>query len=258
MSVEKLSFFKKTVNVLLVDDLPVINIFIKELLDPLTIYSLSWAANTREALDIIEKKDRRFHVCLFDLGLDDVDNNELHLLDKFGKHIPFIITSIREDPEKSFLTKERGARAFVKKGTKNFIWKILSNINHFSLLNMLCTSYPDCVNDGVRKCIDVLVNKSPLHVNEWAMEANIQDRQLRRTWEENIGINAKHTLCVYHIFKTLFGQVEASCNFSGNPPPENPSEKQKPGNVLNDWQRFFEYYQVNRQTIDPYIFKPTY
>jgi CheY-like chemotaxis protein len=243
-------YFNRSVNVLLVDDLPDIRELIGDLLNSLEVYSVVSVPTTRAALDAIRENEQRFHVCLFDLGLDDVGRDELFLLNRHGRQIPFIITSSSNDPEKSFDTGKRGARSFVRKGTPDFLGKLVKNINRFSLLNMLCPSYPDCGSDMVARCIGVLLDKSPLHVNEWAREAAIQDRQLRRSWEESLGLNPKHSLCVYHIFSTLFRRIEAeyAIEEGGSTEPQREIH-------ADEYQRFFDYYQLNKSTIDSFIYK---
>jgi CheY-like chemotaxis protein len=78
--------FKNTVNVLVVDDMPVITGLVREFLELFNIYTVSTANSTREALDLIEKADKRYHACLFDLGMNDVAGNEFHLLDTYKKN----------------------------------------------------------------------------------------------------------------------------------------------------------------------------
>jgi DNA-binding NtrC family response regulator len=78
--------FKNTVNVLVVDDMPLITRAVQEFLEMFKIYTVNTANSTKEAMDITEKTEKRYHACLFDLGMNDVACNEFHLLDTYKKN----------------------------------------------------------------------------------------------------------------------------------------------------------------------------
>jgi response regulator RpfG family c-di-GMP phosphodiesterase len=248
------SLLKESVNVIVVDDRPDIFRFIKDFLSAFKIYSLSTASCTNDALELIEKSERRFHVCLFDLGLDDVMQNEFLLLDRFGRTIPFIITSATEDTEKAFECKKRGAKAFVRKGSVDFMNKIIKSINQQALLSMICPKFVQDTNSPLSKFVNVLLQKNPEHINEWAREANITDRQLRYEWETHLGFSPKHSLCIYHLFSKLFEQIEIIC--SGNKDPDEiwMEERSQFLNGSIGYKRFLEYYFLNRSEVDASVF----
>jgi response regulator RpfG family c-di-GMP phosphodiesterase len=247
------SLMKNTVNVLIVDDRPDIILFVKELLDPFKIYSVAGADSTRIALDIIESREQRFHVCLFDLGLDDVKQDEFYLLDKYGRHMPFIITSATEDTEKAFECKKRGAKEFVRKGAKDFATKMVRCLNDQALNNMIC---PKCLEDThLCKYVDVLTRKNPQHVNAWAEEVNLTDRQLRYEWESHLGFSPKHSLCIYHLFSKLFKQVEIA--FNSNELLDKALLDSHSQQLLDStsYKRFLEYYFLNQREVSATLCK---
>ena len=123
------TLLKHSVNVLVVDDMQVFWTRVKGLLDIFGIYSVRIAESTREALEIIKNSEKRFHACVLDRGMDDVERNEFHLLDTFGKTIPFIIMTAREEPDQTFQCGRRGAKAFIRKATPAFNYTLISSIN---------------------------------------------------------------------------------------------------------------------------------
>jgi response regulator RpfG family c-di-GMP phosphodiesterase len=198
------SIYKSAINVLVVDDFPPILETIREYFQGFGIYKMVTASSTGEAEKILSGNDIRFHSCLFDLGMKDVENNEFYLLDKYANKIPFIVISYRKDLETGFACKSRGARAILAKGSCDFLKNLVAQVNKLALLNLICPQYMEGRMDILCKLVEVLFEKKPLHVNDWAMEANITDRQLRREWAEELGVCAKHSLCVFHIFSHAF------------------------------------------------------
>jgi len=248
------SLLKESVNVIVVDDRPDIFKFIKDFLSPFKIYSLSTASCTGDALELIEKSEKRFHVCLFDLGLDDVNRNEFVLLDKYARTIPFIITSATEDTEKAFECKKRGAKAFVRKGSEDFMNKIIRSINQQSLLSMICPKFVQDTTSPLSRFVNVLLQKNPEHINEWAREANITDRQLRYEWETHLGFSPKHSLCIYHLFSKLFEQIELVCSANKDPDESWMDERSQLLNASISYKRFLEYYFLNRAEVNASVF----
>lgn len=246
--------FKHTVNVLVVDDMPEILAMVEGLLDIFGIYAVHTAESTREALEIIAQCEDRFHACLFDLGMNDVESNEFHLLDKFGKTIPFIIMTATDDTEKAFECNKRGAKAFIKKATPSFNRKLVSSLDKFALLNMICPGYAEGDEGLLCRCVEALVETNPLQVNDWAREVDVLESKLRKEWKKQLVINPKHALCVFHVFSEAFNLVENACINNDTLFSFNTKECGK--SLLNSiaYKRCLEYYILNRQEIAPLIY----
>jgi response regulator RpfG family c-di-GMP phosphodiesterase len=248
------TIFKHTVNVLVVDDMPEFWMSVKGVLDLFGIYSVRIAETTREALEIISQSPKRFHACLFDLGINDVERNEFYLLDKFGDTIPFTIMSATADTEKSFECKNRGAKTFVKKATPGFSNKLVSSLDKYALINMICPGYEKDEESILSKCVDALEKSNQLHVSEWANEVDVLEGKLRKECKGQMTVKPKQALCVYHIFREIFKHVEKSC--ADNEPESWFSQEECGKRLLNSttYIRFFEYYILNKQKIDTRIF----
>jgi CheY-like chemotaxis protein len=240
---------KNTVNVLIVDDIPGIVCMIHESLKPYKIYSVHTASTTSEALDLLRKSKIRFHVCLFDLGLDDVDHNEFYLLDKYGAQMPFVIMSAQENTEKSFEAKKHGARAYIRKGNDDFMQKILKYCNQQALRSIVCPINSESPASPVFKYVEALINKKPNFVADWASEADITDRQLRCEWEEQVGFSPKHSLCMFHLFSKIFEKIEMS--YESEMDPDQFFLKHGPQSLEESasCKRFLEYYLLNQNEL---------
>jgi DNA-binding NarL/FixJ family response regulator len=243
------SLFEKTINVLVVDDLPVSISLIEEFLNPFKIYRILSVSSTKDALDVIRNRTPRFHVCLFDLGMNDVENNEFYLLDKFGKKFPFIIMSAQSDTEKAFEAKQHGAMAYIRKGDKDFMQRIIANLNRQALRSIVCPVVLENPASVVNTLVEILVNKNPAMIADWAREANINDRKLRNEWEEHVGFCPKYSLCMYHMFSKIFSIVE---NYCGKNIDHDKYFVEKCLQSLEEstsCKRYFEYFLLNRSHI---------
>ncbi|MBD3320463.1 MAG: response regulator, partial [Chitinivibrionales bacterium] len=101
-------FLDNTVNILLVDDDPKIVELLRKTLGMLTVFNIRVADTTRKAASLLESPDR-FHSCIFDLGLSDVDNDEFYLLKNFYRHTSFIVLTGATSATKGFLAGQYGA-----------------------------------------------------------------------------------------------------------------------------------------------------
>jgi CheY-like chemotaxis protein len=250
------TIFKHTVNVLVVEDEPEFWTSVKGLLELFDIYSVHIAESTGEALEIIKNSGKRFHACVLDRGMNDVDRNEFHLIDKFGKTIPFIIMSARDDNEKTFECARRGAKAYIRKGVPEFDYKLVSNINKFAMQNILCPKYNEGQPDLFCKCLDTLILSKPLSVGEWARSMNVDERQVHRECKGQLGVNPLHIIYTFHLYSDLFKYIE---NYLMQSPPTALFSLKNCGEYLlksSDHKRFFEYYLINRSKIHPYIMAP--
>jgi CheY-like chemotaxis protein len=245
---------ERTVNVLVVDDMPEIREMVGGLLDLFGIYSVHRAESTKDAFEIIAQFPKRFHACLFDLGLNDVEGNELHLLEKFGKTIPFIIMSATEDTEKAFECKNKGGKTFVKKATPQFNSKLVSGLNKYALINLICPGYERNEGSVLTKCVDALEETNPHNVSDWAQEVGVIEVRMRKECEQQMTVKPKQALCVFHVFSGMFKHIEKTFDDKSSMGRFDADEC---GKALMDsiaYKKEFEYYLANRQEIDPLIF----
>jgi DNA-binding NtrC family response regulator len=137
------TILKHTVNVLVVDDMFASWSRVRGLLDIFGIYSVHIAESAKTALKTINTSGRRFHACLLDRGINDMERNEFYLLDTFGKTIPFLIVTARDYSEETFTCGRKGALAYIRKDSPTFNYSLVSALNKHALLNIVCPRYND-------------------------------------------------------------------------------------------------------------------
>jgi CheY-like chemotaxis protein len=247
---------KHTVNVLVVDDMPEFWTRVKGLLEIFTVYSVHTAETTASALEKIKNSDKRFHVCVLDRGMNDVERNEFYLLDKFGKTIPFIIMTARQDPDASFQCGRRGAKAFIRKATTTFNHALVSSLNKNSLFSMICPAYIEGENSLLSRSVDVMMKNNPQNVSEWARSLDILESKLWKEWKKQLGVNPKYALCVFHVFSKIFNHIDGACKNMDTLTRFDLEECGK--SLLNSttYKRCLEYYLFNKNVINSYIATP--
>jgi DNA-binding NarL/FixJ family response regulator len=243
------SILRRTVNVLIVDDLPQVTFLLREHLESFEIYRVHTASCSKEALDLIKTGKCRFHVCLMDLGLDDIEDNEFYLMDNFCNEIPFIVISGQEDTEKSFAAKNHGAMGYYRKDCSDFIRKVIAALNGQAIKNMIFPRNVESTNIPMTKCMESLLSDMPEQIRDLAIQANISDRQLRYEWEENFGFCPKYSLCICHVFSGLFTKIGELASSKGTPDHAWMEQCTQELMELTIYRRFLEYFLANRSSI---------
>ena len=190
------------INVLLVDSNPAVLKSLFEILKPLRLYSVDTASSAHEA----ERKlrtPRRTHIVVMDLGLNDIKNDEFYLLKKYSNRISFVIFSGCHSSARGFAAGQFGAKVFFEKTTNFDNANFISSINKIALFTVINPRYK-FESDTLSRSTDILFNKSPKFVSQWAQLLGLTDRALRLIWTKNLGANAKIIISTYHIFKTAF------------------------------------------------------
>ncbi len=248
--------FEKTVNILAVDDSPAHLEMVEALFDSFGIYKVTTAGSATAARERIAGSDSRFHACVLDLGINDIDKNEFFLLETFGRSIPFVMMSGRQDVDKVFECGKRGAKAFAPKATMEFSTKLISSVNKNALLNMICPGYRGDEQTLVAKSVEILITANPINVNEWARQTDVPARLIHREWKERLGISPLHALTVFHLYSGLFAEIQ---NTIASVAPGKPFRLEDACATLlrsNAYRRKFEYYLANKQRMLRYITTP--
>lgn len=198
------SFLDKTLNVLVIDDDPIILDLLRETLSLNSLYTVITTDTAAKAKAII-CSDQRIHVCIMDLGLDDIDRDEYFLLKTFGPYISFLVHTGSSDPAQGFKSKQYGAKHLITKriSSLNDI-ALIKSINYYALLNIVNYAYNENVFDTLKHATDMLFKNTPSTVSQWAIDAGITDRELRYVWKEKIGLMARYALTLYHAFSLAF------------------------------------------------------
>ncbi len=244
---KRFSFLEKSINILVVDDDAVILDFLSEMLSLVRFYNILTANSAEQAASII-RSPRRVHVCIMDLGLNDINNDEYFLLKTFGPYISFLVNTGSVDPTQGFKSSQFGAKHLIQKGSFASVesLELVKTINRYALQNLINPSYNEAVFDTINHATEVLFKKSPLSVTHWAEETRITDRELRHLWKNKIGIMARHALTIYHLFSMVLTCTE-KCRSN-----ECPSDTC----VISDNPRYGsleKYYREHQQELDAII-----
>jgi DNA-binding NarL/FixJ family response regulator len=237
-------FLDNSISILLVDDDPGVRALVQEVLKPVRLYQVCGVSSSREAEERL-KTPERTHVCVLDLGLSDRENDEFYLLRKFGRRVSFVVFTGSTSPAKGFTARSLGAREIVEKTPRLDMPTFVKCINRQSLLNILNPRYT-VVHDTVGQSTELLVEKAPTTVSQWAIQMGITDRELRHIWRKNLGANAKIILSISQIFSAAFSYYEHQIAATDS------AAAARLHNV-HTYRRLEEYYHCHKSTITDFI-----
>jgi DNA-binding NarL/FixJ family response regulator len=233
-------YLDNSLNVLVVDDDAGVRSLITGVLESVRLYCIKTASCAAEAQKIL-KSSGRIHLCVFDLGLSDVGNDEYHLLRTYGARVPFVIFTGCSSPARGFAARELGARDILEKSPDFKTAEFLKKINRHVLANTVNPAM-NSLNDTISASVKALFDYSPETVSQWAQNLGITDRELRHIWRTRLGANAKIILSIYQIYSSAFLWYERT-------------EAGKIGrlSVSAGYSRLEDYYHMHRSTINDYM-----
>jgi DNA-binding NarL/FixJ family response regulator len=240
-------FLNKLVRILLVDSDPRSLKSLNDRLGMIRLFDVQAVPNARRALSLLQQP-QRFHVCITELGLSDVKDDEFLILKQYHRHVSCIVLTNSTSPEKGFLANEYGAKALFEKKRELEYARFVKMINQYALLNIINPRHRTGINDPLNHSTDVLFGKSPEFVTQWALEMGVTDRELRYIWTKNLGANTKIILFMYQVFQRAFRYYESSLRRVGEDPLGD-------GKLVaeEEYRRHEEYFHLHRSLICDYI-----
>ncbi len=238
-------YLDKSVNILLVDDDPEILSVLNEIFKPIGIYTVYQATSSQQAEKILSSPPRT-HLCVLDLGITDMKNDEFILLKRFGARVSFIIFTGRPSPAKGFNAHALGAKDVIEKSGDFDSLLFFKKVNYFSLLNIINPKYASTTNDSLSISTELLFERSPQFVSQWAQMMGMTDRALRHIWTKNLGANAKIILSIYQMFETAFDYFEKVIQ---------KGEDYKIAKIIESgsYRRLEEFFHLHKSTISDFI-----
>lgn len=197
------SFIDNTINLLLVDDDPHTLELLKEIFSLIPLYSIYSADSSVSALAFL-RSGKRFHVCILDLGLADIENDDFYILKQYANHCSILILTGSTSPLKGATSVLLGAKAVFEKGVCFDSRSFLETVNYYALINIVNHRYKESSGDTLNLATKVLIEKKPQSVTEWAELMRITDRQLRNLWHVSAGFSAKHILFLFILLSKAF------------------------------------------------------
>jgi len=238
-------YLDNLVNVLLVDDDIKIISLLGEILKPFCPYNIHSAITAQQAEKILSSPTR-FHICVMDLGITDIKNDEFFLLKQFGKRVSFIILTGRPSPSKGFDAHALGAKSIIEKSGAFDTRTFLKTLSRLALLNIINPKYIPEKIDSLSLSTDILFEKSPKFISQWAMHMGMTDRTLRHIWTKNLGANAKIIISIFQMFEMAFKHFEVISTTGEN------GDAQKI--VQSDhYHRLEEFFHMHKSTITDFI-----
>ncbi len=253
MTNDLFSLLRNTVRVLIVDDEPAVLRTSRDNFVFFPIYRVSTADSTSEALSILEEGGARVHVCIMDRGMCDVQGNEFHLLDTYRNKMPFVVITGRENTEKGFECGTHGAKRVISKGTPDFHDKMLRTANDLALMSIVFPGSHQQPSPFLCRCMEALLEKRPLYVNELARSLNMTDKTLRNGWTKYLGIDPKYSLCIFHLYAMAFDMVGKLCKNGTAGGPVKKGKEPQTADFYTSEARFCRYYKKNKPLIDDFI-----
>lgn len=232
-------YIDNTINIMIIDDDPVQCDIINDILKPARLFSLSIVSTNREALSLF-RSGKRFHVCILDLGICDIDNDEFFILRNYSAHCSIVVRTGSDSPLKGANSIQLGAKAVLEKGKRFILKDFYKTICKYALINIVNYRYSELSSDTLCFATKVLFEKNPESVTEWAERMRITDRQLRNLWRTCMGFSAKQILFLYHLYQDAFNYYQ----FDIIGEPHNPDEPKKD----ND-KSYRTYFQNNREVL---------
>jgi len=196
-------YLDKLLNLLIIEDDPHFSCFLQELFEPVTLFNVHSASKSSEALDFI-KNGKRVHICILDLGISDVANDEFYILRICANICPVLVLTGSRSPSKGAVCIQLGAKAVMEKGAGFSAEKLFDEVIHHNMVNIICKNYNNSAADTVKLAVQILFEKKPLTVTQWAEFMRITDRQLRNLWNIGSPQGAKFILEIFHQYSDAF------------------------------------------------------
>lgn len=188
---------------MIIEDDPLSKSLVEDILGVESVYSIHSAGSSLEAIELL-KSGQRFHVCIMDLGLSDIQNDEFFILRQYAQHCSIIVFTGSSSPLKGATCIKLGARGVFEKGSTLNLKELLHSIHENTLINIINHRYNENNIDTINLATKILFEKKPSSVTEWANYMRISDRQLRNLWHNGSGFSAKYTLYLYTVFSNAF------------------------------------------------------
>jgi CheY-like chemotaxis protein len=193
----------KSVTVLFTDDDPHQLQFYQDIIGDHPLYNVLTASNAQQAKNII-LSNVRIHLCVLDMGIDDIEKDEFYLLKRFGLKLPYIVISGSMDMERAFTASQFGAVGMISKPTDVQSLKFWDTLSTAFCNSAILPILHSNSNPMLKECCDVVKRTLPESVTEWAAKVNITDTYLRKLWSDCFMFSPKYMLVLYRMYYHAF------------------------------------------------------
>lgn len=185
------------------------------LLEALPCCTVDCASSNTAALQHL-RSGRRFHVCITELGMNDVDNDEYYILRQYSRHSSIMVLTAQQSPAKGAVCMQLGARAVFDKGDTFDGRAFIRTFSWMAIINVVNCRYNEWSADSLNIATKIMFEKNPSSVTDWAEQMRITDRQLRNLWHSGSGFGAKQMLFLYDCLRSALLFYETLLFGNGN------------------------------------------
>ncbi len=235
----------KSISVLAVDDEHFQREMYVKTIGDHRLYKVAAVSSACEAEQFLQSSGQ-ISMCLLDLGIDDISNDEFYLLKKYGGQIPFIIISAAKDLCRGFQARDLGCVHLLPKPVNFFDYEFWNVLMKSFLDRTVLPSLPENASPVLVETCRTIRQESPETVAQWAALSGITESYLRRIWNEsNLG-PPKHTLFLYNFYKEALTYCNAFFLSEANDTvfPRNPDREGHRRKV-----RYFEQYRYELEAL---------
>jgi CheY-like chemotaxis protein len=193
----------RSVGVIFIDDNPEQLELYEDLLSEHPLFTVLTAKNAEDAQKIL-KSGALLHLCVLDMGINDIDHDEFYLIKKFKDKYPFIVISGSMDMEKAFKATKFGAAGMISKPVDVTSCKFWNTLAEVFCTKAIIPALPEDANAKMKLCCDILRKYNPESVSDWAARVNISDTYLRKLWGECFTDSPKLMLLKYKVYYNAF------------------------------------------------------
>jgi CheY-like chemotaxis protein len=168
------------------------------------LYDFRVAATANVALDLLGSQS--FHVCLYDLGIQDSNGDELGVLREYRRrHVACILQTAMDKGAISFEAARLGAVEFLRKPYR--FEDAARLINKWFLRRILCCGADSGVKDRWMSICEVLLTQHPDSTYSWARAAGITPNRLKQISHECLNTEARHVFWLARSYDCVFAAL---------------------------------------------------
>ena len=198
-----ISPLEQSIKILIVDDEWGVAEAYSEILRTYKLYEVTCAYCAKEA-DLLLSSSKRFHVCLFDLGLTDINNDEYYLINKYSTKISFIIVTGKDSLKKGFQSKAYGAIAAINKPIDFCNLDFINLVNEAFFRSLIIPKDINKCKPIIKDAIESFISLRPTNIKQWAENGGIDERYLRRVWMECFNYQPRYLLWLTKVLSYAF------------------------------------------------------
>lgn len=200
-------FLNKSVKILIVDDCDKILHVYKENLSRCPLYDVYCVNSASEAKKLLDK-DLKFHVCIEELGIADIENDEFYLIKNYSQICTFLIATKTFSAQKEFLAHCHGAKKLFHKPVQFRNTSFIHEINRAFLNNLITPKNNYVENEMVVNARSFLIDNDPDDIMEWAAGMGISEECLENLWSKAFATKPRHHFLLYKLFSRALSFYE--------------------------------------------------